>query len=426
MRPIRFRALLDGAATLPVSSRAATCRMQVKREMNKAKASLPGSTALPLSSRPERSGAERSAVCPGLPLFLLPLFLLPLFLRTGAKRNGGICGFFCAVLISSCLLAQSGPWEIENSGSQAGLRGVHAASGGVVWASGTGGTILRSENSGSQWQSCTTPTGGEKLDFRGVWAWDALHAFALSSGPSELSRLYRTGDGCRTWQLVLTNPDTDGFWDGIVFINRQYGLIYGDPTMSAARIAEGHLLVTHDGGATWNKADLPAESFFAASNSSMAAFNQDIWLGTGGGRVLQKTADRPWESIATPLASGNDSSGVFSVGFRDPLHGVAVGGNYRKPEEGEGSAAFSSDGGAHWNAAGKPPHGFRSAVAWSQTLRAWITVGTNGSDISYDDGKSWQWLDSGTWNALSLPWAVGPKGRIGKLGTLPAAARVSR
>ena len=337
------------------------------------------------------------------------------------ERVAAIVGL---VTLSSCLMAQT--WEMQNSESSAGLRGVHGVGDGVVWASGTGGTVLRSTDSGSLWQRCVTPPDGEKLDFRGVWAWDALHAFALSSGPGDLSRLYRTGDGCHTWQLVLTNPDPSGFWDGLLFINRQYGLIYGDPTMSSARTPEGHLLETHDGGSTWTKANLPGESFFAASNSSMATYGEEIWAGTGGARVLQRKHDGDWEAVATPLASGNDSSGVFSVAFRDRQHGVAVGGDYRKPDETAGSAVYTSDGGSHWSAAGKPPHGFRSAVAWEPTQHAWITVGTNGSDISHDDGKTWQWLDSGNWNALSLPWAVGPKGRIGKLGTLPAAARVSR
>ncbi len=328
---------------------------------------------------------------------------------------------FCLLLtMTASLLAQSGPWKIEASRSTAGLRGVHAAGNAVVWASGTGGTVLRSVDRGSTWQSCATPPGGEKLDFRGVWAWDAGNAFALASGPGASSRLYRTEDGCHTWKLVLSNPDPGGFWDGILFINRQYGLIYGDPT------DVGHLLVTHNGGATWSKADLPAESFFAASNSSMAAYDGEIWLGTGSARVLRRKPSGEWEKIATPLASGNDSSGVFSVAFRDRQHGIAVGGDYRKPEEATGSAAYTSDGGAHWNAAAKWPHGFRSAVAWDQMLQAWIVAGTNGSDISYDDGKTWQWLDSGNWNALSLPWAVGPKGRIGKLGTLPAPGSVSR
>src|SRR5580658_7765235 len=66
----------------------------------------------------------------------------------------------------------SGPWELEVSGSTAGLRGIHAVGGGVVWASGTGGTILRSEDGGYEWQQCATPPGPSKLDFRGIWAWD--------------------------------------------------------------------------------------------------------------------------------------------------------------------------------------------------------------------------------------------------------------
>jgi photosystem II stability/assembly factor-like uncharacterized protein len=335
------------------------------------------------------------------------------------------------LVLSSRLLAQttgtySGPWEIEMSGSNAGLRGVHAVGAGVVWASGTGGTVLRSEDSGYEWQTCATPAGGEKLDFRAVWAWDANHALALSSGPGELSRLYRTDDGCSSWTLVKTNPDPSGFWDGLLFINHQQGLIYGDPTASETRTLEGHLLESHDGGTTWTKAELPAEPFFAASNSSIATYGGSIWAGTGNARVLRRKTEGGWEAISTPLASGNDSSGVFSLAFRDREHGVAVGGDYRKPEATAGTVAFTSDGGAHWSAATKLPHGFRSAVAWDAAHKAWIAAGTNGSDISYDDGKTWQWLDSGSWNALSLPWVVGPKGRIGKLGTLPAAASVSR
>src|SRR5271163_1663499 len=107
------------------------------------------------------------------------------------------------VLLSSLLLVpallclaqtkvQTGPWELEDSGSSAGLRGIHAVGGGVVWAGGTNGTVLRSEDTGYLWQQCTTPPGAGKLDFRAVWAWDAQNAFVLSSGPGDQSRLYQT------------------------------------------------------------------------------------------------------------------------------------------------------------------------------------------------------------------------------------------
>ncbi|HZD48022.1 MAG TPA: hypothetical protein VE178_04685, partial [Silvibacterium sp.] len=123
-----------------------------------------------------------------------------------------------------------------------------------------------------------------------------------------------------------------------------------------------------------------------------------------------------------PLAGDNSSSGVFSVGILRGNTGiskaVAVGGDYQKPGESKGTAAFWHLGDNAWTASTKPPHGYRSAVAWDAEDKAWIAVGTNGSDVSFDDGKTWQYLDSGNWNALSLPWVVGPEGRIAKLVSL--------
>jgi photosystem II stability/assembly factor-like uncharacterized protein len=344
--------------------------------------------------------------------------------------------FLASLIAAAQSTAHSGPWELEESGSSAGLRGIHAVGGGVVWASGSGGTVLRSEDTGYLWQQCAPVPGASKLDFRGIWAWDAQNVLVLSSGPGDQSRLYRTTDGCNSWKLIFTNPDVTGFWDGLLFLDAQHGVLYGDPPQDAGRTnhVRFDLLVTHDGGNTWSPADelqaLPGESLFAASNSAMTSSGVQIWLGTSKARVLRSKALAGWQSAQPPLASGNDSSGVFSVAFRDQRHGIAVGGDYRKPGETAGTAAYTSDGGEHWSAAGKPPHGYRSAVAWDEKDLAWITVGSNGSDISYDDGETWQWLDSGNWNALSLPWAVGPNGQIGKLGTLaahPAAsAGVSR
>jgi len=70
------------------------------------------------------------------------------------------------------------------------------------------------------------------------------------------------------------------------------------------------------------------------------------------------------------------------------------------------------------------PGGYRSAVAYDAPTNTWITVGPNGTDISTDDGRNWRPLHpTGNeapdadqhWNALSLPYAVGPHGRIGIL-----------
>ncbi len=164
-----------------------------------------------------------------------------------------------------------------------------------------------------------------------------------------------TTDGCNSWKLLFTNPDAAGFWDGLLFLDRQHGVIYGDPVQAPGRTDHVRfgLLVTHDGGKTWRPgaawSRFRESLLFAASNSAMAASGSWIWLGTSKARVLRTKNLATWQSAQTPLASGNDSSGVFSLAFRDQMHGIAVGGDYRKPEEATGTAAYTSDGGEHWS-----------------------------------------------------------------------------
>jgi photosystem II stability/assembly factor-like uncharacterized protein len=384
--------------------------------------------------------------------------------RIAYWQVGVVAGALAFTQVEGQTLGQaSGPWVMEKSGTTAGLRGIHAVGGGVAWASGTDGTVLRTEDGGYEWQSCAMPPGAEKLDFRGVWAWDADTAIVMSSGPGEASRLYKTTDGCSSWKLVFTNPDKDGFWDAAAFRDQQTGSVLGDPVQSAFVVLD-----STDGGSHWVRdrnaglhSDGKHQGAFAASNSALTFLpsTQRIhvfsrhweFFGSGGEKgpfIYVRSRDIPdncqqpsmhcsmnmnsgassWRRVRIPLTGGSQSSGVFSVatGFSEGSfpHVVvlAVGGDYTKPNESSGTAAWSADGGKTWTAAAKPPHGYRSAVAWDAEAKAWIAAGTNGSDISYDDGKTWEPLDSGEWNALSWPWVVGPKGRIAKLdrGKLPA------
>lgn len=363
--------------------------------------------------------------------------------------------------------SRSGPWVMQSSGTTAALRGIHAVGGGVAWASGTDGTILRTEDGGYMWQRCAMPPGAEKLDFRAIWAWDENTALVMSSGPGDLSRIYKTTDGCSHWKRVFTS-DPGGFFDALLFLDQQHGIVLGDPShidIKSNPIEAGYIFrmsVTNNGGEDWipvtdpepgqpgkNLQPMPGEAFFAASNSSMASNGDWLWIGTSRARVLRRKvryAGRvvgflpgiiagqidpsclcsglpwtDWQSAEAPLANANASSGIFSLAFRDEQHGIAVGGDYTKPNESAGTAAWTADGGEHWKAAERPPHGYRSAVAWDAGAKAWIAVGTNGSDISFDDGKTWTPLDNGNWNASNLPWVIGPQGRIAKLdeGRLP-------
>jgi photosystem II stability/assembly factor-like uncharacterized protein len=363
-------------------------------------------------------------------------------------------GWWLAVVLAACGAAHA-QWEMESSGTTADLRGIDNVGGGVAWASGTNGTVLRTEDGGYLWQACAVPPGAEHLDFRGVQAFDANTAIVMSSGKGDLSRLYKTTDGCQTWKLVFTNPDKDGFWDAVVFKNpnadteelaQDAGELVGDPV-------KGRFVVYDHMGPDWptnwtrecachpqTPKAREGEAAFAASNSSVLSFGRaDFMLGTGGihgsrvfffhEQLAKGSRDEVYfvqDTRDVPIATGKESRGIFSLGMRDRQNIVAVGGDYLEPDDSAETAAWTDDGGKTWAAAETPPHGYRSAVAYDPATKSWITVGPNGTDISADDGKNWRALHPDPamheaadadrdWNALSLPFVVGPHGRIGKL-----------
>ena len=382
----------------------------------------------------------------------------------GRRLAGRLIG---TALLLSLAVAAPAQWAIQNSNTTADLRGIHAVDGKVAWASGTNGTVLRTVDGGANWQTCAIPPGTERLDFRGIQAFDAKIAIVMSSGKGDLSRLYKTTDGCQTWKLVFTNPDKDGFWDALYFVDKLNGWLLGDP------VKDGFVLyVTVNGGKAWirqhNKglrANPSQQGAFAASNSSLTASSSVMWFGglnfASGGKEgafvysdvqfvtcldycpvtegLLEGRPRKWEKQPVPIGIHSESSGIFSLAQREgQLPGgfdrvmVAVGGDYQKPADSEATAAFTMGYGKGWTAAETPPHGYRSAVAWDAAAKEWITVGPNGTDVSTDDGKNWTALRPDfargeaadadrNWNALSLPFVVGPKGRIGKLDQVPAS-----
>src|ERR1700722_2777032 len=123
-------------------------------------------------------------------------------------------------------------WQMQDSGTTAGLRGIYSVDGTVAWASGTEGTVLKTTDGGAHWQQCALPdtdADGITLDFRGVQAWDADTAIVMASGPGDASRLYKTSDGCKTWKLLAKNPDKDGFWDALRLWTPTDGFLAGDP-----------------------------------------------------------------------------------------------------------------------------------------------------------------------------------------------------
>src|SRR5579875_3404226 len=125
--------------------------------------------------------------------------------------------FLSFVLCCACAAVAQAQWEIEASPTNADLRAVSALSEQVAWASGAQGTVLHTGDGGATWARCAVPPGAEELDFRAVQGFDARMAVVMSNGKGESSRVYKTTDGCRSWEEVFRNPDPDGAWDSMQF-----------------------------------------------------------------------------------------------------------------------------------------------------------------------------------------------------------------
>ena len=326
-----------------------------------------------------------------------------------------------AVLFAGASLAQS--WMPQTSNTTASLRGLSAVDEKTVWASGSGGTFLRTVDAGGTWTAGRVP-GAETLDFRGVRAIDARTAFLMSSGPGEKSRIYKTTDAGEHWVLQFTHPDAKGFLDSIAFWDTDHGMVIGDALDGMADVR-----TTEDGGAHWQRrrtpVALPNEGSFAASNTCLfLAPGGKAWFVTGGpgaARVFRsEDHGSTWSVAATPVRNDGASAGIFSIAFAGGGRGIVVGGDYAKDKEDRGNMALTADGGVTWTAPPAGPKGFRSAVVWVPERTVWLATGTSGSDVSSDGGRSWKPFDEGSYNALSVApggvvWAAGVRGRIARL-----------
>ena len=322
-------------------------------------------------------------------------------------------------------------WTIQTSGTTARLRGISAVSDRVAWASGSESTVLRTTDGGATWRKLTVTT--DKLDFRDIDAFDARTAYVLSIGNGPASRIYKTTDAGATWTLQFKNEDPKAFYDAMSFWDRDHGIVIGDSINGQFCI-----LTTENGGRTWTRVPasalppaLEGEGAFAASGTNIALVGKThAWIGTGAARKARvlRTTDRgrTWTIADTPLAAG-PSTGIFSIAFRDAVHGIIVGGDYTKENEAIDNLAVTADGGVTWDLV-KGLSGYRSAVAYvsGSNPSAVVAVGPSGVDYSIDGGHTWkrseipEGFDSLSFTPRAIRnraagWASGAAGRIGKV-----------
>jgi photosystem II stability/assembly factor-like uncharacterized protein len=311
-----------------------------------------------------------------------------------------------------------------DTGTTASFRSVSfALDGGSVWASGSAGTVLTSQD-GTRWRVDSLPTA-QAVDLRGIVAVGGDTAYAMVSRV-DMARIYKTIDGGDHWALQYDDTRPGVLLDGMAFWDSRHGIALGDPIDGAFLV-----VTTNDGGATWTRvasgalpAPQPGEAVFAASNTALVVGPRGVaWFATAGGpraRVFRTdNAGQYWTVSDLPIAAGDSTSGAFSLAFRDAHHGLAVGGDYTVPDSSRANVARTDDGGRTWHLADSAhtvPYVSAVTAAGGDTA---VATGPRGTFLTVDWGTHWRRVDSVPYNAVAVARdraiLVGPKGSAGYL-----------
>jgi photosystem II stability/assembly factor-like uncharacterized protein len=295
-----------------------------------------------------------------------------------------------------------------------------------IWVGGSHATLYHSMDNGETWQS-KGPAADAQCDYRDVALLPGGRTVIMSAGPGALSRVLISDDDGETWSVTLPNPAADGFFNGMAFLDDGRGVLAGDPI-------EGRLTVftTQNGGADWVSMDGPvvaAEEYGFAASGTGVVLDSDGRIGiiTGGSRCRFHRFDVSigrWTSTDIGIRSGNASSGAFSVAFLDSL-GIAVGGDYKRPQQAERNLARTHDAGASWEVySGEMPH---KACVLGLSESLWLACGRTGIAVSTDAGITWQQLQDESFYTMAtqqdadraaghhVVWLAGAEGRVGRL-----------
>jgi photosystem II stability/assembly factor-like uncharacterized protein len=324
----------------------------------------------------------------------------------------------------------------QNSGTTQGLIAVSPVNERVVWASGQGGTFVKTTNGGKTWTVGVVP-GAEALQFRDVQGISEKVAYLMSIGNNTTDfRIYKTTDGGANWTMQFQNQNPGAFYDCMAFWTPSRGIAHSDSVNGVFPD------LRTKNGKTWKDISgnmppaLAGEFSFASSGTCVATQGEkNAWIATGGASSARILATRDggdtWNAYDTPLVV-SPSAGAFSVDFRDAWHGIVGGGDLDPSDPNMAGTATSDDGGQTWTLTNPAP--VTGAIFGLSYLRRGegeddedggravvVTADTGGAAWTPDEGKTWFALPgvNGYWAvAFASPkagWLVGINGTILKI-----------
>ena len=305
------------------------------------------------------------------------------------------------------------------------IRALEVVNDSTVWFAGSEGIYGYTKDGGRSWYTDSLRWDTLKPHFRSIAVTaDAVYLLSIASP----ALLFRSTDEGKSWLNVYREDDPAAFYDAMTFWDAQNGIAMGDPTDGCLSVIR-----TRDGGRTWRKLScdvLPpaadGEAAFAASNSNVTVFGDHAWIVSGGAdaRVFH-TTDRgeSWDVFETPIVSGGQMTGIYTVDFADAQRGIIFGGDWNDKTRNTQNKAVTTDGGRTWQlvADGQTP-GYRSCVQYAPGTNGQLilAVGIPGTSYSLNGGQSWTDLMNDSFYTIRFGsdwrtvWLAG-NNKVGKL-----------
>jgi photosystem II stability/assembly factor-like uncharacterized protein len=229
---------------------------------------------------------------------------------------------------------------------------------GPIWAVGSDGKIVRSDDDEVSWRLQSSPTRATLQD---ISAWNAEHVVAVGDQGVVLV----SQDGGRSWRDVAVPHSRIA--DKLIRVTT---LADGQ----AWAVGEGgSVLRSTDFGQTWVQTGVQEDT----SWNDIAFQSDQAWLVGEFGRIKRSTdKGTTWHEVSSPIKTS-----LMAVTFKDSMNGVAVGLN--------GTVLITHDGGGAWTKADNvtPEHLFD--VLWDGAR--WIAIGDKGAVVLGDAaGDRWK------------------------------------
>lgn len=296
----------------------------------------------------------------------------------------------------------------------------------VGWSLGPAGHVFRTADGGRTWKDVTP--AGYASSFVAPFFMDAGRAWITGDAGSTGTVVFRTNDGGASWQraaaFTVAGLHARGAMS-LFFLDSEHGWLMGNsvnPVLAAPdRVEFQFVYRTADGGSSWQRVgdtrtNRPACPWSGFAFSSRTTGWLTTYCGPSGGRpelLVSHDGGSTWEAQPLPSMTGVGSY-LRPPRFFDAAHGLLA-----ADTDGSGSALFATtDGGLTWTRRDLPGQ-LLIAEDFVDPEHGWVIAGP--AELARNDPSSnglplplYQTNDGGlTWQRISNNLTiVTPSGRI--------------